>query len=121
MHEKPAPNGAGAKAGLNRSLLDQALGKILMFTRYKAARAGKPVLTVPARFSSQECSCCGHTSPAIRKSQARGFILPRQTRRQSGFQKHQLRRLKAARRVFVHERIALARHPDEGAAQGGRR
>jgi putative transposase len=66
-----APNGARAKAGLNRSLLNQALGKILLFTRYKAARAGKLVLTVPAHFSSQECSCCGHTSPANRKSQAR--------------------------------------------------
>jgi len=63
-------NGAGAKTGLNRSLLDQALGKILLFSRYKAARAGKIVLTVPAHFSSQECSCCGHTSPANRKSQA---------------------------------------------------
>lgn len=65
------PNGASAKARLNRCLLDQALGKILLLTRYKAARAGKIVLSVPAHHSSQECSCCGHTSPANRKSQAR--------------------------------------------------
>ena len=64
------PNGAKAKAGLNRALLDQALGKILDYTRYKAARAGKIVLTVSAYRSSQECSCCGHTSPSNRKSQA---------------------------------------------------
>ena len=64
------PNGARAKARLNRCLLDQALGRILLFTRYKAARAGRIVLTVPAHHSSQECSCCGHTSPANRKSQA---------------------------------------------------
>ncbi len=65
-----APNGAKAKAGLIRSLLEQVLGKILLYTREKAARAGKIVLTVPAHHSSQECSCCGHTSPANRKSQA---------------------------------------------------
>jgi len=65
------PNGAKRKAGLNRSLHNAALGKILEFTRYKAARAGKLVFEVPAHHSSQECSCCGHVSAANRRSQAR--------------------------------------------------
>jgi putative transposase len=65
-----APNGAAAKAGLNRSLHNASMGMVLQFVRYKAARAGKLVLTVPAQRSSQECACCGHTSPANRRSQA---------------------------------------------------
>lgn len=66
-----SPNGAKRKAGLNRSLHNAALGKILEFTRYKAQRTGKLVLEVPAHHSSQECSCCGHVSAANRLSQAR--------------------------------------------------
>lgn len=65
-----AKNGASRKAGLNRGLHNASLGTILLFVRYKAARAGKLVLTVAAHHSSQECSCCGHTSPANRTSQA---------------------------------------------------
>jgi putative transposase len=64
------PNGAAAKAGLNRSIHNAAMGMILQFVRYKAARVGKLVLTVPAHHSSQECSQCGHTCRANRPSQA---------------------------------------------------
>lgn len=65
-----AHNGAKAKAGLNRGLHNAGLGKILEFVRYKAARAGKLVLTVPAHHSSQECAHCGHTCRANRPTQA---------------------------------------------------
>ena len=60
-------NGAAAKSALNRSLLHQSLGLILRFIRYKALRAGKLVVEVPAAGTSQRCSCCGHTESDNRK------------------------------------------------------
>jgi putative transposase len=63
-------NGAAAKAGLNASLLRWGLGMIRQFCSYKAARAGKYFVVVPAAYSSQECSCCHHVSPLNRPSQA---------------------------------------------------
>jgi IS605 OrfB family transposase len=37
---------------------------------YKAERAGVPVVLVDARYTSQLCSCCGHTSRSNRPDQA---------------------------------------------------
>ena len=45
-------NGARAKAGLNRSILASAWGRVVTFTRYKAPRAGKIVVMVPPAYSS---------------------------------------------------------------------
>jgi putative transposase len=56
------PNGAAAKSGLNRSILQSCWGNITLFTHYKAARMNKVAIKVPAQFSSQTCSQCGHTS-----------------------------------------------------------
>ncbi len=64
------PNGAKAKAGLNRAILSSAWGQVVAFTRYKALRQGKLVVMVPFRTSSQECAMCTFTSPDNRKSQA---------------------------------------------------
>lgn len=64
-------NGATAKAGLNRSLLEPGLGQLIEFTRYKSIRAGKLVLLVAPHHTSQECACCGHVDPDSRRSQAR--------------------------------------------------
>ncbi len=64
------PNGARAKAGLNRAILASAWGPAVSFTRYKALRAGKLVVVVPSACSSQECAACGHTHPDNRPSQA---------------------------------------------------
>ena len=64
------PNGARAKAGLNRAILSSAWGDVLAFTRYKALRHGKLVITVPYQYSSQECAECAFTSPDNRLSQA---------------------------------------------------
>jgi putative transposase len=56
------PNGAAAKSGLNHSILQSCWGNITLFTHYKAARMNKACIKVPAQFSSQTCSQCGHTS-----------------------------------------------------------
>lgn len=63
-------NGARAKAGLNRAILASAWGNLLLFTQYKARRAGKLVLRVKASHSSQECARCGHIHPDNRISQS---------------------------------------------------
>ncbi len=64
------PNGATAKAGLHRAILASAWGDVVSFTRYKALRQGKLVLTVPPHQTSQECAQCTFTSPDNRISQA---------------------------------------------------
>ncbi len=60
-------NGARAKAGLNRAILASAWGDVVAFTRYKALRQGKLVITVPPQHSSQECAECAFTSPDNRR------------------------------------------------------
>ncbi len=67
---KYLPNGAAAKAGLNRAILESAWGKIKQFVSYKARRANKLVIMVPPQGTSQECSKCSHTHPDNRRSQA---------------------------------------------------
>ena len=51
------PNGAKAKAGLNRTILASAWGQVVTFTRYKALRQGKPVITVPPRIVRRNVPC----------------------------------------------------------------
>jgi putative transposase len=53
------PNGASAKAGLNRSILDAGWGQFQQFCIYKAAWAGRQVVFVNSRNTSQICSGCG--------------------------------------------------------------
>ena len=62
-------NGSAAKAGLSKALLSSALGLIRQFTAYKASRCNKLVLSVPAAYSSQECSVCRYTDALNRQSQ----------------------------------------------------
>jgi putative transposase len=57
------PNGAAAKSGLNKSLHDAGWGQFQRFCVYKAERAGRTVLFVNPKYTSQICSGCG----AIRK------------------------------------------------------
>ncbi|MHB1684968.1 MAG: RNA-guided endonuclease InsQ/TnpB family protein, partial [Bacilli bacterium] len=64
------PNGAAAKAGLNRAILSSAWGQIVQYTEYKALRAGKLVVKVPFAYSSQECAFCGYTHKDNRLTQA---------------------------------------------------
>ncbi len=53
------PNGASAKAGLNKSILDAAWGEMIELTSVKAAWAGRTVVQVNPRYTSQTCSGCG--------------------------------------------------------------
>lgn len=64
-----APNGAAAKAGLNRSILDAAPAGLLDKLRYKAAEAGSKFSMIPTRKvkPSQRCCVCGRTHKMVLK------------------------------------------------------
>ena len=47
-----------------------AFAQLRTFIEYKARRAGVPVVTVNARYTSQTCSACGHCERSNRKSQS---------------------------------------------------
>ena len=53
------PNGAAAKAGLNKSILDAGWSQFQQYCTYKAERAGRAVLFVSPNYTSQVCSGCG--------------------------------------------------------------
>ncbi|EFU6042205.1 MULTISPECIES: RNA-guided endonuclease InsQ/TnpB family protein [Klebsiella] len=63
-------NGAKAKSGLNKSILNVGWHRIEGFTKYKAKAEGKACFRIPAPYTSQECAECGHTNPDNRKTQA---------------------------------------------------
>ena len=63
-------NNARAKAGLNKSILASCWGKTRDFANYKALRANKLVIEVPAHHTSQECSRCGYVHQGNRLTQA---------------------------------------------------
>jgi transposase len=54
-----ARNNARAKSGLNRTLLNVALGKLGDFIKYKANDHGKAVVEVNPAGTSQTCHVCG--------------------------------------------------------------
>jgi putative transposase len=56
---KYLPNGASAKSGLNKSILDAGWGQFVQYCSYKAANAGRTVIQVNPRYTSQVCSGCG--------------------------------------------------------------
>ena len=61
---------ASAKAGLNRSILQQSWGKFFELLDYKLKRNGGKLIKVDPKYTSQRCSDCGHISKESRKSQA---------------------------------------------------
>jgi len=64
------PNGAAAKAGLNRAVLDKGFGEIRRQLDYKHLWYGSQLLAENPAYTSQKCSECGHTEADNRKSQA---------------------------------------------------
>ncbi|MET8514495.1 transposase [Streptomyces sp. NPDC005077] len=63
------PNGAAAKAGLNRSIADAGWGVFLAILNAKAESAGREVLAVDPRNTSRRCPECGHTAKENRPTQ----------------------------------------------------
>ena len=55
------PNGASAKAGLNKSILDAGWSTFTEMVKVKAASAGRTVIFVDPFMTSQLCSGCGAT------------------------------------------------------------
>jgi putative transposase len=55
------------KRGLNRAISGQGWGRLFARLDHKAARR---IERIPAAFTSQRCSACGHVAPENRKSQA---------------------------------------------------
>ena len=53
------PNGAAAKGGLNKSILDAGWGMFVGRCSCKAEEAGRTLLKVSPKFTSQVCSNCG--------------------------------------------------------------
>ncbi|MFE7953810.1 RNA-guided endonuclease InsQ/TnpB family protein [Streptomyces sp. NPDC057426] len=63
------PNGAAAKAGLNRSIADAGWGVFLTILNAKAESAGREVMAVDPRDTSRQCPECGHTAKENRPTQ----------------------------------------------------
>ena len=66
-----APNGAKAKAGLNRSITDAGWRIFLRVLSAKAESAGRQVIAVDPRHTSQRCAECGHVAAGNRVTQAK--------------------------------------------------
>jgi len=64
------PNGARAKAGLNRSILQQGWSLWLRRLKDKAEASGVEVVEVPPAHTSDGCRMCGHQAAENRESQA---------------------------------------------------
>ncbi|MFJ5560430.1 RNA-guided endonuclease InsQ/TnpB family protein [Streptomyces sp. NPDC093250] len=65
------PNGAAAKAGLNRSILDAGWGLFFGILAQKAESAARRVIPVDARNTSRTCPDCGHVAKENRVTQAK--------------------------------------------------
>ena len=57
------PNGAAAKGGLNKSILDAGWGAFVAICSHKAEEAGGRVIKVAPHGTSQACSGCGCVVP----------------------------------------------------------
>ena len=58
-----------AKSGLNKSILDAGWGVFLSVLHAKAESAGRLIVEVDARYTSQRCARCGHTAAGNRINQ----------------------------------------------------
>jgi len=62
-------NGASRKTGLNRVILDAGWGDIFNKIAWLALKAGKPVIAISPKHTSQECPKCGHIDKANREGE----------------------------------------------------
>ena len=60
-----------AKSGLNKSILDQGWGEFKHQLGYKLNWHGGMLVEVPAHYTSQQCSVCGHITKENRTNQAK--------------------------------------------------
>jgi putative transposase len=67
--DEPGKNVA-QKAGLNRSIAQEAWGRTVTMLTYKLAHRGGTLVKVPAPGTSRRCSACGCTTPGSREDQA---------------------------------------------------
>jgi putative transposase len=71
--EKPGqflPNNARAKSGLNRSISDAGWGQFVSILRAKAEDAGRTLIEVDPRHTSDGCEKCGYAAAENRVTQA---------------------------------------------------
>lgn len=68
------PNGASAKAGLNKSIGDAAWTQFRTVLSHKAVSAGRKYMEVDPRYTSQDCHQCGHR--AKKKLSQRWYFCP---------------------------------------------
>ena len=80
--EEPGTNVA-QKAGLNRSILDNAPGERRRQLEYKCPKWGSALVPVPPRGTSYTCPACGKADPANRAGCGRVFACVR-----CGYQAH---------------------------------
>ncbi|KKL14297.1 hypothetical protein LCGC14_2517160, partial [marine sediment metagenome] len=67
--EEPGMN-VRAKSVLNKSILDQGWYEFKCQLDYKLDWKRGQLIEVDYRYTSQRCSCCGHTAKGNRQSQA---------------------------------------------------
>lgn len=60
------PNGAAAKAGLNREILDVSFGEFRRQLEYKTRWYGSETIAVDPAYTSQTCNRCGHIAAGNR-------------------------------------------------------
>ncbi|MGW0953911.1 zinc ribbon domain-containing protein [Streptomyces sp. NPDC002545] len=65
------PNGAAAKAGRSRGILDASWGQLLTLLANKAESAGRLAIGVDARNTSRTCPARGHVAKENRVTQAK--------------------------------------------------
>ena len=63
-------NGARAKSGLNRRISDAGWGRFVSILRAKAEDAGRTLIEVDPRHTSDGCEICGHAARENRSTQA---------------------------------------------------